>query len=173
MHQTLRFHFGILIRCIIILIAITLTESCKTSKNVNQSNAPQNERDEKTLLLLKTAKSFKGTRYKAGGTTNSGMDCSGLVVTSFQKINIFLPRTSREQSKLGNEIKMTDAQPGDLIFFATDGKSKGINHVGIVTAISAENGIIFIHSTIRGGVMEDKTNDAYYQKTFEKIMRIY
>ncbi len=157
------------------LIFMVLLYSCRTSKTreTRKDDLNQNDRAQKTKVLLHTALSYKGTAYKAGGIDKKGMDCSGLVITSFQKININLPRTSKEQSSIGIPIKESEAQAGDLLFFATSGKSKGINHVGIVTAVSVEKGVIFIHSTVKAGVMEDNLSAPYYLNSFIKAMRVY
>ena len=164
--------------CLILLVSLIACHSSKKTSNSlpdkeNNQVEEKDTRKEKTKQLLNTASSFKGTNYKAGGTTKSGMDCSGLVFSSFQEIDLKLPRTSKEQSKIGAEINKAEAQPGDLIFFSTDGKSKGINHVGIITSVISEKDLVFIHSTLRGGVMENRLSEPYYQKTFEKIMRVY
>ena len=157
------------------LAVILFLDSCHTSKTTKTKAETLNQidRDRKTEALLKTALSYKGTNYKAGGTSKSGMDCSGLVVTSFQKIDLNLPRTSKEQSSIGSIIKPEDATAGDLIFFATSGKAKGINHVGIVTSVGENKELRFIHSSVKAGVIEDKITEPYYQNTFVKVMRVY
>jgi cell wall-associated NlpC family hydrolase len=149
--------------------------SCKTSKtpktkvDLNSSK----ERDQKTAALLSVASSYYKTKYKNGGTNKEGMDCSGLVLTSFKAINLSLPRQSIEQSNIGFPIDVKMAQEGDLIFFATNGNSKKINHVGIISKVGAGNKIQFIHSTLKAGVMYDTLDEEYYKNSFVKIMRVY
>lgn len=79
--------------------------------------------------LIKTAKSYLGTKYQYGGTSHKGMDCSGFVKTVYSKRRK-LPRTSREQARVGKPIQKKNLQPGDLVFFGT-AKRGHINHVGI------------------------------------------
>jgi cell wall-associated NlpC family hydrolase len=149
--------------------------SCKTSKTPKtkvELNSSK-ERDQQTATLLDAASSYYKTKYKSGGTNKEGMDCSGLVVTSFKAINMSLPRQSIEQSNIGFPIDVKAAQEGDLIFFATNGNSKKINHVGIITKVGAGNKIEFIHSTLKAGVIYDTLDQPYYKNSFVKIMRVY
>ncbi|WP_165395949.1 C40 family peptidase [Flavobacterium sp. J27] len=111
-----------------------------------------------------------GVKYKIGGTTKTGMDCSGLVFSSFGSYDVVLPRTSIDMSKHGEMISTREAQPGDLIFFKTNGKSV-INHVGIIVEVLPSE-IKFIHSSTQKGVIVSSTSDAYYGKTFAQINRV-
>ncbi|MFH6992171.1 C40 family peptidase [Flavobacterium sp. FlaQc-48] len=120
--------------------------------------------------LIEHATDNIGVRYKAGGTTKSGYDCSGLVFTTFESENIKLPRNSFEQAKVGKIIKFNDAQKGDLIFFRTN-KSKQINHVGLIVEVNS-NEIRFVHSSTSKGVIISSTKEPYYQNSFAQINRI-
>ncbi|KIX21006.1 hypothetical protein SY27_09515 [Flavobacterium sp. 316] len=111
-----------------------------------------------------------GVKYRTGGTTKTGMDCSGLVFSTYGNYDISLPRTSIDMSRHGQKIKKNEAQPGDLIFFKTNGRSV-INHVGIITEIVNDE-IKFIHSSTKRGVIVSSTLDAYYSKTFAQINRV-
>lgn len=152
-----------------------LLASCGNTKRATKSTEinETTERDKKTSVLLKEALKYKNTSYKSGGTDTHGMDCSGLMFTSFKRIAVDLPRTSREQSSVGKEVKKSEAAVGDLLFFETSGKAKGINHVGLITKIGNDGQITFIHSTLKAGVIEDTLSTPYYQKSFVKIMRVY
>lgn len=124
----------------------------------------------KTDILIETALQNLGTRYRRGGTTPNGFDCSGLIYTTFKEIDVMLPRSSRDQAKIGTKIKKSEAQKGDLIFFATNGK-KNINHVGMITEI-LDDEIKFIHSSTSLGVIISSTKEAYYARTFKQINSI-
>ena len=111
-----------------------------------------------------------GVKYRLGGTNKKGMDCSGLVFSTYENYDIRLPRTSTDMSRHGKIIKLKEALPGDLIFFKTNGRSV-INHVGIITEINGET-ITFVHASTSKGVIVSSTDDEYYSKTFAQINRV-
>jgi peptidoglycan DL-endopeptidase CwlO len=83
---------------------------------------------------VEEAKKYLGVDYVWGGETPSGFDCSGLVMYCYRQIGIDIPRTSREQFKIGSFIPRdrTDVlAPGDLVFFGTDGDPNQVHHVGM------------------------------------------
>ncbi|CAC9975117.1 C40 family peptidase [Flavobacterium panici] len=120
-------------------------------------------------LILNATENI-GTRYRSGGTTKAGFDCSGLMFCTFGNFDIKLPRSSIEQSRIGTKVATTEAQKGDLIFFKTNGRRQ-INHVGMVVE-NADGEIKFVHSSTHGGVMISSTKEAYYQRAFSQINRI-
>lgn len=136
------------------------------------------EKTEKTVtvepsmiqLLIDTASKNIGALYRAGGTTLKGFDCSGLMFNTFKEIDFSLPRSSNQQSKIGTKIDRSQAQKGDLIFFATNG-SRSINHVGMITEIIGDE-IKFIHSSTHLGVIVSSIKEAYYSKRFKQINRV-
>lgn len=124
----------------------------------------------KADFLIAKASQHIGTRYRSGGTSAGGFDCSGLMIATFQEIEMKLPRTSREQSNYGESIDRSQAQKGDLIFFTTNGRGS-INHVGMVTEVVGDE-IKFIHSSIQAGVIISSTKEDYYAKRFVKVNRV-
>lgn len=120
--------------------------------------------------IIDYAKTFQGTRYKFGGTTSAGMDCSGLVCKAFEKENINLPRISRDIATKGKPVSVKEIEKGDLVFFKTSGKNV-ISHVGLV--VEADNGTVkFIHSTTQAGVIISSLDEAYWKRTFAEVRRI-
>lgn len=114
---------------------------------------------------------FDGVRYKRGGTTKEGMDCSGFVVTTFDSENISLPRVSRDIARTGSSIDLTEVTTGDLLFFATRRNSKTISHVGIVTTVK-EGFVEFIHASTSSGVIVSNLAEKYWNSAFILARRV-
>lgn len=156
--------FKLFKNCSILLIALFFI-SCGTGKKYTPKDNSPNER---AKAVIKKASNFIGTPYKYGGNTKRGMDCSALVQQSFQAVKIELPRVSREQAKVGVEVKLRHIKVGDVLFFKTSGNK--ISHAGIVDHI--KNGeIFFIHASSSRGVMISSFNNAYWKKRFVKAVR--
>jgi probable lipoprotein NlpC len=149
----------------IVLGLTVFLASCGSSRKITV-------RESKVDKVISTARSFTGTPYRYGGTTRSGMDCSGLLLNSFKAISLELPRNSEAQSKVGKEVKMKDLEPGDLVFFATGKKKRQITHVGLVTERKSSDDIKFIHASSSLGVVETNIFQEYYQKRFRAARRI-
>lgn len=79
--------------------------------------------------LEEVALSYLATPYRFGGSSHQGIDCSSFVRNVFRELKIDLPRTAREQYRLGASIAPADLQSGDLLFFRTYAKYP--SHVGI------------------------------------------
>lgn len=125
----------------------------------------------KANRIVDYAFAFDGVRYKRGGTTKEGMDCSGLVVTTFDSENISLPRVSRDIALTGNSIDLNQVSKGDLLFFATHKNSRTISHVGIVT--TARDGFVeFIHASTSNGVIVSNLAEKYWYYAFIKARRV-
>lgn len=120
--------------------------------------------------LICVASEHLGTRYRAGGITKEGFDCSGLMFNTFSTFNIQLPRSSIEQAQLGQKIDTSAAKKGDLIFFKTNRK-RHINHVGMVVEVN-DGDIKFIHSSTSGGVMISSVKEKYYANSLTQINRV-
>lgn len=120
--------------------------------------------------LIESATQNIGIRYRSGGTTRAGYDCSGLMISTFSGFDIKLPRSSIEQSRIGMRVSADEAQKGDLIFFKTNGRRR-INHVGMVVEV-ADGEIKFVHSATHGGVMISSTKEAYYGRNFSQVNRV-
>ena len=122
------------------------------------------------LQMINNAMEFLGVRYRGGGTSSDGMDCSGMVTAVYNLFDIAIPRSSRDMATIGEKIDKSDVKKGDLIFFRTNGR-RVINHVGMVVEIIGDE-IKFIHSSTSQGVIISSTNESYYKKTFAQVNRV-
>lgn len=84
-------------------------------------------------MIMNEALLYEGTAYVWGGSTpETGFDCSGLTQWCFSVAGIELPRTAQEQYDATQHIPLSDAKPGDLVFFqGTYDTDNYITHVGI------------------------------------------
>jgi cell wall-associated NlpC family hydrolase len=127
------------------------------SKQVALQNASW-EIHEQRRNIVDTAHEFLGIVYVWGGTTPKGFDCSGLSYLVYKLNGIELPRVSWLQfhDSSGAQIKKTQLQQGDLVFFET--YKKGASHVGIYIGDNQ-----FIHASPSKGVTISDLNEPYFR----------
>ncbi|MDZ4824074.1 MAG: C40 family peptidase [Flavobacteriales bacterium] len=129
-------------------------------------------RDIRIGTLLRTAQTFIGTPYCYGSTSIQTFDCSGFTAHVFGQFGIALPHGSSSQAALGEEVKLKDVQPGDLMFFkGRSTKSKNIGHVALVLEVN-EDQIKIIHATSRGVLVDVYQEMDYYLKRFVTARRL-
>lgn len=113
----------------------------------------------KNISLLGFIENWFGTRYRFGGTTKKGIDCSALTGSLLLAVYGFaLPRTAHEQYDATEHIDKDSLKEGDLVFFNTRG---GVSHVGLYL----ENNF-FVHASSSQGVTISNLDDQYYSKRF-------
>lgn len=117
-------------------------------------------------MLKSSAYGFLGTRYRFGGSSRSGIDCSSFVQHVFRELEVSLPRTAREQFEVGHEVAPGDLQKGDLLFFRTYAPFP--SHVGIYLG---DNRMIHASSRDRRVVISPM-NTPYYRSRFIGAKRI-
>ncbi|WP_109301585.1 C40 family peptidase [Aquimarina sp. AU474] len=140
------------------------------TKKTPKTKRPSNPNYKKIKSIIGHAKTFSGTRYKYGGTTKKGMDCSGLIYTSFKKENVILPRTSRTMATQGKAIALKKVTVGDLLFFKTNKRKNVISHVGLVVEVKGT--IKFIHASTSRGVIISSLEENYWNKAFASARRV-
>lgn len=116
--------------------------------------------------LLDGVDEWYGVRYRTGGNTKTGVDCSGFTVAVYMAVyGISLPRVSRDQYRISRKISTTELQEGDLVFFNTRGS--GVSHVGVYLGNNK-----FIHASVSRGVMVNGLFEPYYLQRFIGAGRI-
>jgi cell wall-associated NlpC family hydrolase len=113
--------------------------------------------------LLELIESWYGTKYKYGGQTRDGVDCSGFAkafMSSYYDITI--TRSSADQYKqCAVKVKKKKLKQGDLVFFKTNGSRGGITHVGVYLCNNK-----FVHAATSSGVMISDLDEDYYKARF-------
>lgn len=118
------------------------------------------------FAIARTALSLRGVPYKLGGTDKRGFDCSGLVQYVFALHGLGMPRVVRDQVRLGQPIALDALEPGDLVFFETDGDR--VSHVGI-----AIGGDQFVHApNSRGVVRINRLTSGYWAERVVSARRL-
>ncbi len=117
--------------------------------------------------LIARAETFRGVRYSWGRASRSGTDCSGFTTQVFGGAGVRLPRTSQEQSRVGQGIGRGSLSKGDLVFFHT-GRGHRVTHVGIYMGSGK-----FIHASSGGGkVQVNDLSEGYYANRFVTGRRV-
>lgn len=108
--------------------------------------------------IAELVRQFIGVDYVWGGETPDGFDCSGLVRYVFRQKGIDLPRVTYDQINVGQSVQPNKLRPGDLVFFDTDRKKSGPDHVGIYIG-----GGKFAHAPRPGGKVKiSSLAESYY-----------
>lgn len=155
------------ITVLLVVFSFVLT-SCGSSSSYTRNSKKTVSKADK---IVANALRYKGTRYKFGGTTRKGMDCSGVVYVAYNSQKIQLPRVSRDMAQKGRKISLSRVKKGDLLFFKTGKTRNKVNHVGLV--VSYKKGIVrFVHSTTSRGVIVSSLSEKYWKKAFVKATTI-
>ena len=120
--------------------------------------------------VLETARTFLGVKYIWAANGPFSFDCSGFTKYVFNKIGISLPRYSGHQANIGEKIKFSQMQKGDLVFFDTTKKfRKKVNHVGIFIG---NNKFIHASSAKKKVVITSFSKKKFYKNKFLYARRI-
>ena len=171
-HKSIYFKLSTIAVCLILSLSVSAKEQ---PKKVSAENEKIKIIEDKTgivpssgssvLTLYKEAVNWLKTPYRRGGTSEKGMDCSGLTGTIYANVfGVKLQRSSNDMAKEDvKDVKKEDLKPGDLVFFSTSRKSKRVNHVGIFLGNRH-----FVHSSCSRGVIISSLDEDYYRRTWVK-----
>ena len=135
-------------------------------KKLIQADETLSENDVKDMNqeIMDFYNEWKNVKYRFGGNSKKGIDCSAFTQRIYkEKFDIKIPRSTRTQVKVGKEVKRSDLELGDLIFFKT---GKIDRHVGVYMG----NGD-FMHASIKG-VKFSKVDKPFYKKAYWTSRRI-
>ncbi|MFK7934040.1 MAG: C40 family peptidase [Saprospiraceae bacterium] len=111
--------------------------------------------------VVRYAKKQLGAKYKYAGRSPQGFDCSGFTMYVLQEFDVDIPSGSYAQEEQGSKLNINQVAPGDLIFFRREKKGR-VFHVAMVVENDAD-GLKVIHSTNRGVVIDNISNNSYWQ----------
>lgn len=137
---------------------ITPEEYKKMLDGENDTSVDMNQ------ALIDFYNEWKHVKYRLGGNSKKGIDCSAFTQRIFkEKFDVKIPRTTRTQVKIGKEIKKSQLELGDLVFFKT---GKVDRHVGVYMG----NGE-FMHASIKG-IKFTKLDKPFYKKAYWTSRRV-
>ena len=120
--------------------------------------------DVKSRLMDQYA-SWKGVRYRLGGSTRKGIDCSAFVQRTFrEQFGLELPRSTSEQQETGKSISRAQLRTGDLVLFRAGSTGR---HVGIYLGNNQ-----FVHASTSSGVTISSMDEPYWKKRYNEARRV-
>jgi cell wall-associated NlpC family hydrolase len=144
------------IRLLVLLMVLVIVSSCAGPRQ--SARSPQ-------AKLMESYEQWKGTPYRLGGTTRSGVDCSAFVqIVMRQQFRVDLPRTTEQQLTVGSRVRKSSLRTGDLVFFQTGRRTL---HVGIMLDNNR-----FMHASTSSGVMISSLNERYWSSRYLRARRV-
>jgi cell wall-associated NlpC family hydrolase len=144
---------------------LSMLISCGGASYKSSKRARSLKKSSVSSALKAQYRDWKGVRYRIGGLSRKGVDCSGFVHLTFKdRLGKSIPRTTRALSRYGKKIARGSLRPGDLVFFKTGRK---VRHVGIYYG-----GNRFLHASTSNGVMLSKMDDIYWGKRYWQSRRV-
>lgn len=146
------------------------TEAPQTGEGLEEPEevvVSDSEQSQNALLarLYKQYAEWHGVKYRMGGMSKSGTDCSGFVKQTFATLfDVELPRMTYQQARMGSDVGLDNLRSGDLVFFQIN---KRTQHVGIYLEESK-----FMHASTSRGVMISSMTHPYWQNRYWKSVRI-
>lgn len=146
-----------------------LSHSAKTHQLLLDSSPEEVEKlvskFEVKSRILDQYSDWKGVRYRLGGTTKKGVDCSAFVQITFrEQFGVNLPRTTGELYQTGVSVPTNQLKTGDLVLFKINARTQ---HVGIYLGSNK-----FVHASTSKGVIISNLKEGYWTKRYTQARRI-
>lgn len=141
------------------------TKNGKKSSAVQVSYSPAPHKREVKSRILQQYDTWKGVRYRLGGDSKRGIDCSAFVRRTFlEQFGLELPRSTYEQQGVGKHIARDGLRTGDLVLFKTSATER---HIGIYIGNNQ-----FVHASTRKGVIISSLDNPYWKPRYRGARRI-
>ena len=154
--------------CLLLLAACstaTYQAPDKTTVTASTHRVDMGDSERVKQILNQQYIDWRNVQHKMGGTSKRGVDCSGLVYQTYRtKLGVDVPRSTEQQSRMGQAIKKSQLRAGDLVFFKTGLFTR---HVGMYI-----DGGQFLHASTSNGVTISSLEDSYWRRTYWKAQRI-
>ncbi len=162
-------------RSLFVVMMFSLVTGCAQKQSANNAYTQEQETFNASLSvdnIIAREESFfsiynqwQGVPYRLGGNTMDGIDCSAFVQIAYRDAwQLPLPRTTKSQSKVGENVKYDAAKYGDLVFFKT---TKTTNHVGVYLG-----NLRFMHASTSQGVIISRLDNPYWASKFWQFRRV-
>jgi probable lipoprotein NlpC len=163
-----------MLKLVVVIVCAILLASCSSAPyhasgnpaiKVAAKRVDLSDSHNTKLILDQQYNDWRRVRYRMGGLSKNGIDCSGLVYLTYrEKFGIDMPRSTEYQSKMGRQVRQDQLRSGDLVFFKT-----GIftRHVGMYL-----NKGHFLHASTSKGVMISSLKNPYWANAYWKARRI-
>ena len=138
----------------------------KHTKVMASGSAQEKRRVKIEKKLLTSYSKWKGTKYRLGGDSKDGIDCSALTRRVYREtFNQELPRVSTQQIKKGRRVAAKDLKSGDIVYFKPENR---INHTAVYVGNS-----LFINASSSKGVVISSLKSPYWRKYFKYGVRAH
>lgn len=121
--------------------------------------------------MINYAKKFIGVPYIYGATGDGGFDCSGYTQYIYSRYGYELPRSARYQKTAIEQVNISEAKKGDLVFFSSNKKESNITHVGIVISEEGEELTMIHASSSRGIMITNVATNSYWKPKMVAVGR--
>ncbi|HAF9685792.1 TPA: bifunctional murein DD-endopeptidase/murein LD-carboxypeptidase [Salmonella enterica] len=150
-----------------IAVAVLLSAcstTTNTAKNMHSETHAVGNSDSSSLQASQDE--FENmVRYRLGGSTKKGVDCSSFVQRTFrEQFGLELPRSTYEQQEMGKAVSRNNLRTGDLVLFRAGSTGR---HVGIYIGNNQ-----FVHASTSSGVIISSMNEPYWKKRYNEARRV-